>query len=200
MTKSSRIEGENGALEITQTHDGSRIGEIYLDMQSGDGAGALDMVTVRPPFFGGIYDHAHSAFAEASAPGDSVASRRRPPLVMISDDFGIDGGFSYFEIGSDAEGFEASITHVNNPASRSGPVHFAGEAAQGRLNAIYNALTKDQQKMKSILAGHLDKKQGYLYEALSKTAWDQATGDHLGFDKIKEAGVFLLKAGIPLPE
>jgi len=212
----ANIESDSGIFEVHYSENGSRGGDFFLNtIDKHTFRSALYPTCIRLPIIGGgLRPATHAALtdilknAPLTADAQSVC-RARKPVVLLGDDFSIDGGFSYLEIRSDEDGFLCEVRDVNIIEATSGPVRFSDAQSVAKLAHLYNGVSKDQKSMLERLRYEFEAGKGYMVDNISPKAWDEAMRYRADFgqegaeghlQKIKETGIFLLKLGIDLPK
>lgn len=214
--RSFSLSGAQGALEVEQGN-AERSGDFFLHTVNAEGATAPSVV-IRMPGPGGGRNPATYRALRQWQDGDSVPAlgklhRKRPPIVVLSDDIHDARDVSYLEISSDEKGFTVEVHATQSQGS--GPIRIEGaEDETARLLAVlYQGVNKERKLQQFELRTALKEKRGWFYELLNQATWERAQhaiarGEtpaektqlaevYLG--PIREAGILLLKAGVPLP-
>lgn len=219
----AEIKGENGTLEI-YTGEGSRSGDFFLDAFSlPDFEQNMQSLCIRMPLVGGgVNPKTHLAISnllrepEGQPRKRSKAERPCGEVVLLGDDFFGQGDFSYLRMVRDADGVSAEVKTVGMLTTSSGLIRFGKDAG---LNALYDAARLDSAKMRGRIQHGLQEKSGYLYEGINENAWKEADRYYEAlkhhyastqtvmpedahqqcYGRLREEGLFLLRAGVKLP-
>lgn len=208
-----------GQFVIYQSRVGSRIGDLAVSVQPNSG-GKTPYMGLRPPSFGGggANEKAYKALCSMThsmtqaQPGPRL--RKRPPVIIMSDDFGAGGEFHYLELSSSAKGFEVQVHETGSSRVKTSPIHFSDPSVVQTFTTLYQAMAFDQKRLKKELQQHLKEKQGEIANILSPKKLDHIErevsyhSDNPNIREheqallrpIKETGIFLLKLGIPIPK